>query len=369
MKLNCRRDELLNAINITSKAVSGKTTMPILECLLLTADTNSFKLTANDMELAIESANIESEIEETGSIALDARFFSDIIRKINGDIVYITADENNSVTIKCGRSEFKMPGQNGEDFPPIPTVEKNVRFVVGQNNLRNLIRQTIFSISMDESKPVLTGELIEINDNKIDFVSVDGYRISYKQAELILASGSRKAIVPGKSLNEISKILSADEEEKAIIYFTDNHIMVDINGNIVVSRLIQGEFIKYQQSFTNDYKTSAKINRVEMLDCLERASLISRDSRKIPVKMEINSKNIIITANAETSTAYEEVFAEVDGDKLSIAFNPKYLIDALKVIDDEYIYMLLNTPLSPCVFKSADGEEDNYKYLILPLRI
>ena len=367
MKFSCSRDSLLNAINIVSKAVSSRTTLPILECILLTASEDGLKLTANDMELAIESSYIDADIDETGKIAVDARFFSDIIRKVNGDTVKISVDDKNIATIKCGKSEFKISGQDGEDFPPIPEVEKNVKFVISQNDLRNLIRQTIFSISQDESKPVLTGELIEIEDNMIDFVSVDGYRISYKQAELFQSVGSKRAIVPGKSLGEIAKILAQDEDEKAVLYFTDNHVMADINGNIVVSRLIQGEFRKYQQSFTNDYKTSAKINKTEMLDCLERASLISRDSRKIPVKLEISGNNIVITANAETSTAYEEVAAELDGDKLTIAFNPKYLIDALKAIDDEDVYMHFNTPLSPCVFKPVECE--GYKYLVLPLRI
>ena len=367
MKLNCQREALLNAINITSKAVSGRTTLPILECILIRADENGLKLTANNMELAIESAAIESEIEETGSIALDSRFFSDIIRKVNGETVSLSTDDKNTATITCGKSEFKISGQNGEDFPPIPSIEKNIKFIAGQNDLRNLIRQTIFSISMDESKPILTGELIEIEDNMISAVSVDGYRISYKQAELIQSVGNQRAIVPGTSLGEISKILSSDEEDKAVLYFTDNHIMLDVNGNIVVSRLIQGEFIKYQQSFTNDYKIYTKINKEEMLNSLERASLVSRDSRKIPVKLDISGKKIIITSNAETSTSYEEVSAEIDGDNLSIAFNPKYLIDALKAIDDEELFMLFNTPLSPCVFKPLEGE--SYKYLVLPLRL
>ena len=201
MKFSCSRDSLLNAINIVSKAVSSRTTLPILECILLTASEDGLKLTANDMELAIESSYIDADIDETGKIAVDARFFSDIIRKVNGDTVKISVDDKNIATIKCGKSEFKISGQDGEDFPPIPEVEKNVKFVISQNDLRNLIRQTIFSISQDESKPVLTGELIEIEDNMIDFVSVDGYRISYKQAELFQSVGSKRAIVPGKSLH------------------------------------------------------------------------------------------------------------------------------------------------------------------------
>ena len=367
MKLTCPRDSLLNAINIVSKAVSSKTTLPILECLLLTADDNGFRLTANDMELAIESAGIDADVDENGKVALEARFFSDIIRKVDGDEVSISTDDKNMTTISCGKSEFKISGQNGDEFPPIPKVEKTEKFVIGQNDLRNLIRQTIFPISQDESKPVLTGELVEIEGDMIDLVSVDGYRISYKKTELFQSAGSGRVIVPGKSLGEIAKILSQDENEKAVIYFTDNHIMFDINGNIVVSRLIEGEFIKYQQSFTNEYKTSARIDRLKMLDSLERASIISRDSRKIPVKLEISGDNIVITANAETGAVYEEVSAEVDGDKLLIAFNPRYLIDALRAIDDEEVYMHFNTSLSPCVFKPVEG--DDYKYLVLPLRM
>ena len=367
MKVNCSRNSLLNAINIVSKAVPSRTTMPILECILLTAAEDGFKLTANDMELAIESAYIDADIDEVGKVAVDARFFSDIIRKVNGDAVTIETDDKNIILIKCGRSEFKISGQNGDEFPPLPDVEKTEKFVISQNELRNLIKATIFSISADESKPMLTGELVEIKDGKINFVSVDGYRISYKEADLFQSSVDKKAIVPGKSLGEIAKILAQDDDLKAVLYFTENHLMADIDGNIVVSRLIEGEFIKYQQSFTEDFKTSAKINRDEMVDCLERASIISRDSRKIPVKLKIGGNKIVITANAETSTAYEELNAEIDGDDLLIAFNPRYLIDALRAIEEEEVYIHFNTQLSPCVFKPVEGED--FKYLVLPLRM
>ena len=366
MKIACSHELLLNAINIVSKAVPTRTTLPVLECFLLTADENGLKITANDMELAIESNYIEADVQEAGIVALEAKFFSDIIRKIDGDELRIYVDEKSIATIKCNKSEFKMSGLDGEDFPPVPTIETDSKFVISQSDLRNLIRQTIFSVSQDESKQVLTGELIEIENNIMNMVSVDGYRISYKEAELIESIGAKRVIIPGKSLNEISKILSNEDDEKVYIYFTDNHVMFDINGYIVVSRILHGEFIKYQQSFTNDFKTVVKINRAELLLSLERASLISRDSRKIPVKLEID-ENIIITSNTETGAAYEEVNAEIDGDKLTIAFNPKYLIDALKVIDDEEINMNFNTALSPCIFKPVEGE--SFKYLILPLRI
>lgn len=367
MKITCSRESLLENINIVSKAVSNRTTLPILECILLKANEQGFRLTANDLEIGIESAPIESTIEEEGNIALEAKMFSEIIRRVNGESVFINTDERNTAIISCGNSEFKIMGQSGEEFPELPIVEKNNEYVISQIDLRNMIKQTIFSISQDESKQILMGELIEINDNSITMVSVDGYRISLKKSEISKASKNINVIVPGKTLNEISKILSAEPNEKAYIYFTDKHILLDIGGNMVVSRIIEGEFIKYSQSFNEDYKTKIYVNRTNLISSFERASLISKDSRKTPVKIEIQSNKIILTSNTEMGTTYDEVDVETEGDTLKIAFNPRYLIEALRVIEDEIVSIQFTTSLSPCIIKPVEGSD--YKYLILPLRI
>lgn len=367
MKLICSRDSLLNSINIVLKAVSNRTTLPILECILLSADENGFRLTGNDLELGIESSPIEATISKDGTIALESKIFSEIIRKVNGEEVSINSDENNMTIISCGSSEFKIMGQPGDEFPRLPIIEKDVEFILPQYELRNMIRQTIFSIAQDESKPILTGELIQIMNGNINIVSVDGYRISYKTSSIDSEENTISVVVPGKTLNEISKILSVEPEETTSIFITDKHILFYLGGSTIVSRLLEGEFIKYEQSFTEDYKTKIFVNCSELISSLERASLISRDSKKMPVKMEITSNSLIITSNTEMGTAYEEVKIEVDGEPLKIAFNPKYLIDALKAIEDEKVAIQFTTPLSPCIMKPI--EDGNYKYLVLPLRL
>lgn len=368
MKLTCSRDLLLNSINIVSKAVSSRTTLPILECILLTTDERGLTLCANDLEIGIEAASIEAEIEREGKVALEARLFSEIIKRVNGLDVTIDTDKDFITVISSGNSEFKIMGRDGSDFPAMPKIERKDMQIMLQKDLRDMIRETIFSVAQDDSKPVLTGELIEIsNDGIIDMVSVDGYRISYKKANLISSSGEEEAIVPAKTLNELSKILAPDGEDVVDICFTDKHALFDINGNVVVTRLIEGTYIKYDQSFTEEYKTRIDCVRNEMINCLERASLLSRETRKTPVILDISEDKTSLTSNTDIGTAYEEIEAAFTGEKLKIAFNPRYLIEALKAIPDEYVSLRFTTHLSPCIIKGVD--ESDYKYLILPLRM
>lgn len=367
MKLTCSRDLLLNSIYVVSKAVSSRTTLPILECILLTCDERGLTLTANDLEIGIETAPIEADIEREGKVALEARLFSEIIKRVNGADVTIDTDKENITIISSGSSEFKIMGRDGTDFPAMPKIEKKGRQTVLQKDLRNMIRETIFSVAQDDSKPVLTGELMEINGDTVNLVSVDGYRISYKKAKLISSSGEEEAIIPAKTLNEISKILSAEDEDEADLYFTDKHALFDINGNIVVTRLIDGDYIKYEQSFTDEYKTRIDCDRNEIISALERASLLSRETRKTPVILDITQDSTSITSTTDIGTAHEEVETAFEGENLRIAFNPRYLIEALRAINDDRVSLRFTTHLSPCIIKGT--EESDYKYLILPLRM
>lgn len=367
MKLTCKREPLLSSINTVSKAVSGRTTLPILQCIHLSAESCGLKLTGNDLEIGIQSSYIESQVEETGEVALDAKIFSDIIRKLDGEEVELDTDSRNITKIKCGKSEFKIMGQPGEDFQPIPAVEKENEFEISQAVLKNMIKQTIFSISQDETKPVLTGELFEINNGEINIVSVDGYRISLVKEKLESGAGKISAIVPGRTLSEIYKILLTDENEKAYISFTDKHILFDLGNAIVVSRLIDGEFIKYSQNFVSEWKTRLIINRNAFAQSLERAMLISRDNRKVPVKLEISNNKLNISASSDFGNVSDEIEADTEGNELKIAFNPKYLLDALKAVDDEKVNVDFTTSLSPCIINPISG--DSFKYLILPLRM
>lgn len=367
MKIICSKDILLNGINTVSKAVSNKTTLPILECILLKANDTNFEIMANDLELGIKSRLQNVNIIETGSVALESRILLEIVRRMPEDDIEISSDGNNLTVIKCANSEYKILGQNGNEFPDLPVIEKDIEYTIQQSELKDMISQTIFSVSTDELRITLTGELIEIKDNFINLVSLDGYRISFRKLEIPDIKKDVSAIIPKKTLTEMSKILSSEDEFEVSIYFTDKHILFDLGDSIVVSRTIEGDFLKYEQIFSNDYNTIIAIDRKNLIMSLERASLLSKDGKKNPVKLEIKVGKLIITSNSELGTAYEEIEADTKGDELNIAFNPKYLLEALKAINDEVINIIFTSTLSPCVIRPLEG--DSYKYLILPVRL
>lgn len=367
MRIVCEKNVLADGINIVSRAVTGRATQPILECCLLTATNDGFKLMANDMEMAIETKNIEAEVLESGAVALDSRVFFDIIRRSPGDTVEIHADDKNLTVIKSGKSEFKILGMNAEEFPALPEVEKEHAYNLPAHELKDMIRQTIFSVSQDISKPVLCGELLEIDETSAKLVSVDGFRISLRKFDFENSGGAVKVVIPGKTLGEIGKILPADESSAISFYVTDKHILFELENCIIVSRLLEGEFIKYDNMFTKETETTVNIDRRDLLDCIERATLISRDSKKSPVKLKLTEGSMEVTSNTEMGASYEEIGVEQDGPDIEIDFNPRYLTDVLKVLDYERITMEFSTALSPCVIK-VEGSED-YKYLILPLRL
>lgn len=366
MKLTCNKTNLVNGVNTVLKAVSNRTTLPILECILLQADANKFKLVSNDLELGIES-QVDATIVQPGSVALEARIFSEIVKKLPDSIVEISVDENNMTTIRCENSQFKIAGQPGVEFPQLPEVEKNNQFSLAQVVLKDMIRQTIFSVAVEETRQILTGELLEIKNGSLHIVSVDGYRVSFRKTSLSIENEQIEVVVPGKTLNEISKILSSEEEDMVSLYFTDKHVLFDLGNSIVVSRLLEGEFLKYEQIFSGDYETKIKVDRRELLMSIERAALISRENKKNPVKMEITQNQLVITSNTELGTAYEQLLIHAEGKDLIIAFNPRYLIDALRAIEDEKIQIQFTSSLSPCIIQPIEGDE--YKYLILPIRL
>lgn len=365
MILTCTKTDLLEGINIVSKAISNRTAMPILECILLECKEGVFSLMGNDLELGIIS-RVNANIKENGQIAIDAKIFSEIIRKLPEKDISIETDERNTVNIKCDHSEYKIMGQNGEEYPKPTIIEKSKGYTIFQSELKNMIRQTIFSIALEESKPILTGELIEISEGFINLVAIDGYRISYRK-NIIESKEDIKAVIPGKTMNEIGKILNSDLEARVTLYFEKNHVLLELGNSIIVSRLLEGDFYPYKQIFSDNYNTKLKVNRSEFLSGLERASLISNINKKEPVKIDIQDDKAVVTSNTSIGTAYEEISIEKEGDILTIAFNPKYLIDALKIIDDEFIQIKFTSALSPCIINSIDSDE--YKYLVLPVRL
>ena len=363
MKIICSKSNLLYGVNIVSKAVPTRTTMAILECILIDASAGEIKLTANDMELGIVT-KIEGEIEERGIIALDAKVFSDIVRKLPDNEVVIETDSSFKTTITCEKAKFNIIGKSGEDFSYIPYIERNEEISISQFTLKEVIRQTIFSIADNDNNKLMTGELFEINENSFKVVSLDGHRISIRNIELKNNYEHKKVVVPGKTLQEISKILPGNADEDVSMYLSDNHIVFEFGNTTVVSRLIEGEYFKIEQMLSSDYETKVKINKRELLDCIDRATLLVKEGDKKPIIMNITDDKMELKINSFIGSMNEEIDIQKQGKDLMIGFNPKFLIDALRVIDDEEVDLYMVNPKAPCFIKNA---EESYIYLILPV--
>ena len=345
------------------KAVPGKTTMPILECILIDATSNEIKFTSNDMELGIETI-VQGTILEKGQVALDAQIFSEIVRKLPENEVIIQTDENLVTTITCEKAKFSIPGKSGEDFSYLPLIEKTDNITISQFTLKEVIRQTIFSIAANENNKLMTGELFEIKDNTLKVVSLDGHRIAIRKIELKESYPARKVVVPGKTLNEISKILSGEVDDLVDIYFAENHIMFVFDQTTVVSRLIDGEYFRIDQMLSSDYETKVVINKKEFLDCIDRATLLVKEGDKKPIIIDITDGSMELKINSAMGSMNEDIDIAKEGKDIMIGFNPKFLIDALKVIDDEQISIYLVNPKAPCFIRN---DEESYIYLILPV--
>ncbi len=368
MKIYCNQEILLNNINIVAKACSSRTAMPILECILINAKENEVTLVGNNLEVGIEST-FEADVTENGLIAIEAKIFSEIIKKMPQGEVEISLLPNNMLSIIGGKAKFTISAQPGEDFPKLPIVQTQTSYTLSQVVLKDMIRQTIFSVSQDETRPILTGEMFHLKNGELNLVSVDGFRISYRCASLYTEQSleEMEGVVPGKALAELNKILSTEAEDKVTIYFGTNNVLFDLGYSKVVSRLLEGEFLKYAQVFSNDYETQITIDRKDLLMSIERAALISKEGRKNPIRIELIQDQMIISSNTDLGTVHEELDIELDGIELKIAFNPKYLIEALKSIDDDVVVINFLSAMAPCIIQPLEGND--YKYLILPIRV
>ena len=363
MKLICSKANLLKGVNIVSKAVPTRTTMAILECILIDASANEIKLMANDMELGIETI-IDGTIEERGIIALDAKIFSEIVRKLPDNDVTIETDASFKTVISCEKAKFNIIGKSGDDFSYIPYVERNESIVLSQFTLKEVIRQTIFSIADNDNNKLMTGELFEVNGDTLRVVSLDGHRMAIRKIVLKDEYESTKVIVPGKTLNEISKILTGDNEKEVQIFFGANHILFEFDDTIVVSRLIEGEYFKVDQMLSSDYATKVTLNKKDFLDSIERAIILIRENDKKPIILNIEDSKMSLKLNSSFGTMNAEILIHKTGQDLMIGFNPKFLSDALRIIDDEEVTLYMMNAKSPCFIKD---EEENYIYLILPV--
>ena len=363
MKIICSKANLLKGVNIVSKAVPTRTTMAILECILIDASAGEIKLTANDMEIGIETI-IDGDIIERGIIALDAKIFSEIVRKLPDNDVTIETDATFKTVITCEKAKFNIIGKSGEDFSYIPVIPRNEPVVISQFTLKEVIRQTIFSIADNDNNKLMTGELFEINDNRLKVVSLDGHRISIRNIELKESYEHKKVVVPGKTLIEISKIIPGSVEDDVQIFITDNHIIFEFERTTVVSRLIEGEYFRIDQMLSTDYETKIVINKRELLDCIDRATLLIKEGDKKPIIMNVTDGNMELKINSFVGSMNEDIEIDKEGRDILIGFNPKFFIDALRVIDEERITLYMVNPKAPCFIRD---DNESFIYLILPV--
>ena len=363
MKLSFSKSNLLNGINIVLKAVPAKTTMSILECILIDASTGDIKLTGNDMELGIET-KVEGSILERGKIAIEAKLFSEIVRKLPDSEVIIESDDKYNVSITCEKASFKIAGKSGDEFSYLPMIEKNGHISLSQFTLKEVIRQTIFSIAPGDTNKLMTGELFEVFENELKVTSLDGHRISIRKVTLKDTYPKQKVVVPGKTLIEVSKILSGDTDKDVIIFFGRNHILFEFEDTLVVSRLIEGEYFRINQMLSGDYETKMTINKKDFLESIERSVLLIRENDKKPIILNLQNQILEMNLTSMMGTMKEEILVHKQGKDIMIGFNPKFLIDALRVIEDETVDIYMVNSKAPCFIRD---EQQNYIYLILPV--
>ena len=338
MKIICPKSQFLHGVTIVSKAVSTKTTMDILECILIEAFDGSIKLTANDTELGIETT-IDGDIISPGKIALEAKLFSEIIKKIPDNDVILETEENGNTSIRCEQIQCNIMGKQGDDFSHLPVIERENKITVSQYDLKEVIRQTIFSVSDNENNKLMTGELFQIEENQLTVTSLDGHRISVRKITLQDNYPKMEVIVPGKTLSEISKILPGEAKDSVNMYITDKHILFEFENTLVVSRLLEGKFYNISQMLSTDYETKIVINKMELLRCLDRSTLFVKESDKKPIILKIEDGKMDLMISSQIGSMQDQIQMEKEGKDLIIGFNPKFLVDALRVIDEEEITM------------------------------
>lgn len=362
MKFTVNQRDFAEALNIASKAIVSKTALDILKGFYVEAYDHSLIVMGNNLEVGIRT-KVDALIEKEGKSVIDAKVISDIIRKLPNAPINVEV-KNGTVLIQCLKSKFTIKEMMDNGYPTVEELEEAVYQSIDSNILYEMIRKTNFAVSIDETKPVFMGELLELDGNQINLVALDGYRLAYKKCEIHSSVGYQKILIPGKTMSEIMK-LAQNINEDIKIGIEERHASFVFGNTLVNTQLIQGEFAKYQEIIPSEFMTTIKIDRQEFINSLDRASLVSNNYL---VKLKIQDDELLITAHdKEVGNLEEIVDVEMEGRDLEIAFNIRYFMEALKVIEDEKIYLKFNSNVSPCVIKPET--EENYTYLLLPVRI
>lgn len=365
MKFTCDLKLLNEVVSNVSLAISSRSTIPALEGVLLECNHGQLTITGYDLEIGITKV-INVNQSEPGSIVLNARLFSDILRKMPEGEIFVSSDEKFMTLIQSADTEFHILGMNREEYPDIPSIEDCDQLEMPEYLLKNMINQTLFAISMNDQTPVLTGSLFDISDGIMRVVSVDGYRVALRK-EAIQTKENFSFIVPGKTLSELTKLLTDQEDQIATICVSDKHIIFEVNGYSVISRLLLGEYLDYQSAVPEGHGTRIVVDTRQLIQSIERTSIIINDRNKSPIKLETEGNTLNLTCESTIGQVNERCESEVQGSQIRIAFNNKYMLDALKHTECDQVYIDMNGSLSPIKIVPVEG--DSFLFLVLPVRL
>ena len=368
MKIVCSQAELLKSITTASRAIPTRTTVDILESLLIDAHNGSITITGYDLQLCIIT-KVNGDIVEEGSICINCKVLTDIIRKLPEEDICIESNDNQTVYIDCLNSKFKIGGRETREYPAISDVKEEKGFEISNFDLKEIIRKTIFSVTDNDANKLMAGEHFDIDGKTLTVTALDGHRIAIVKHTLKEDYGHFDAVVVGKTLNEISKIFASDKEdsgETTRVSLSDKQIKFVSSQVTIISRMVEGKYYNVKQMISGDFDTVLKINKKDFLDAIDRASLLIRETDRRPVVIGIGQESIELKITTSLGSMNEIVKVEMEGNEFLIGFNPKFIIEALRVIDDEMIEVKLVSSKAPMKIEAADG---SYLYLILPVNI
>jgi len=368
MKFSCEKALLQSAVMTAGRVVASKSSILALEGVLVEAENNGLRISGYNLETGIVT-KVDANVIKTGAIVLSARLFGEIIRKLPDDVIVIET-EGNSVHITCGPTSFDIMGSSADEFPELPTVDDGNGLLVTQGNLRSMISRVIFAVSDNESRPIHTGALFEVADEELTMVAVDGYRLALRREKIVGKSGAAgfSFVVPGAALNEVDKIC-ADSDEVVSITEGARHITFEMGATLLVARRLEGEFLNYRQTIPQNNTISLEANTADLQISIDRASLIINEKLKSPLRCKFEDGSLFITSRTAIGSAFDVCPVDGDGKGLEIGFNNRFLMDAVKAAPASRVRLELNTPTSPCLLLPVKGEENNFLYMVLPVRL
>lgn len=366
LRFSCEKALLQAAINTASRAVAAKSSIPALEGLLLEGD-DHLTLSGYNMQTGIRTA-FAAEIHAEGRIVLNARLFGEIIRKMPDDIVVFAADEKYMVHLTCGDASFDILGLSADDYPELPEVDDEFSVSIEQKVLKAMINQTSFAVSTNESRPVHTGSLFEINDKGLTIVSVDGFRLALRREPLEkIDGGAFRFVAPGAALKEVENICT-DTDDLVSIIQGKRHLMFETGSTQLICRRLEGEFLDYNKAIPRNNPIVLEVDTKAMMESLDRVSVVISEKLKSPVRCLFEDDRVMMSAKTGNGEAKDICLIRGDGKGLEIGFNNRYLMEAMRYAPAETVRMELNTGISPCIIVPT-GEEENFLYMVLPVRL